>query len=84
MGLSDYRKYKKEQELKGSETISSLRNEIEQLKKEIAELKSIYVAPKVFTKEEEDKIKKIQENVAKPREIIEMFATDLEEFNPNA
>ena len=86
MGLGDYRKYKREQELKNSETISLLIKRIEELEKEVALLKQATEVPpvKIFTDAEKKAIKDIQDKKTKPEDFIEMFTGDLEEFNPNA
>ena len=82
MGLKDYRKYKKEQELKESETISFLIKRIEKLEAEVQLLAT--GRPSGFTEDEKAKIKAIQDKKTKPEDFIQMFTGDLEEFNPNA
>lgn len=85
MGLKDYRKFKREQELKESETISFLLIEIGKLKEEVENLKAQLSAPAInITDDEKKKIKMAQDGKTKPEDFIKLFTTDLEEFNPNA
>ena len=86
MGLREYRKFKREEELKESETISFLMNKINELEKEVAELKeqkTIYVQPTGLTEDEKKKMKAIQDQKTKPEDFISMFTEDLQEFTPN-
>ena len=87
MGLKDYRKYKREQELKESETISLLFQAIEKLNMEVAQLKeerTVFVKANNLTEEEKKTIQRIQESKGKPEDVIKLFANDLQEFDPNA
>lgn len=88
MGLRDYRKYKKEQELKGSETISLLLKRIDELEKKVAELekRSTPSASSYdkLSEEEKKKIKAVQDGKTKPEDFIKLFTGNIEEFNPNA
>lgn len=82
MGLSDYKKYKREKELKESETISFLIKRIEKLEQEVKLLSLGNQSG--FSKDDEAKIKAIQDKKTKPEDFIKMFTGDLEDFNPNA
>lgn len=89
MGLADYKKFKREQELKESDYIQSLNKKIEDLTsmvenltKEVELLKSKNVVP--LTKEEKEEVKKAQALKGKPEDFVELFTKDLQEFNPNA
>ena len=87
MGLKDYRKYKREQELKESETISLLFQAIEKLNMEVAQLKeerTVFVKANNLTDEEKKTIQQIQEAKGKPEDVIKLFTNDLQEFDPNA
>ena len=87
MGLKDYRKYKREQELKESETISLLFQEIERLNMEVAQLKeerTVFVKANNLTEEEKKTIQQIHEAKGKPEDVIKLFTNDLQEFDPNA
>ena len=93
MGLKDYRKFKREQELKDSETISFLVNEISTLNNEIRMLKgeiellkkqNQFVQAPVLDEKEKEKIKAMFDSKTKPEDFIKLFADDIEEFNPNA
>lgn len=89
MGLRDYRKYKKEQELKDSETISLLLKRIDELEKKVAELEKRpmhYVSSgyEKLTEDEKKKVKMAQDGKTKPEDFIKLFTGEIEEFNPNA
>ena len=88
MGLSDYKKYKFEKQLKDSETISFLLKKIDELEKKVVELST--TEPKVargydsLSEDEKKKIRMAIEKKTKPEDFINLFTGDLQEFNPNA
>ncbi len=86
MGLRDYRKYKKELDLKNSETISFLTKRIEELENEVKELKSqrtTIVKTEKMSEKDKARLKALQEKTS-PQDFINLFTDDLEEFDPNA
>lgn len=94
MGLADYKKYKFENQLKESEIISFLLNKVEELEKELLEVKKMIPAEHEDNKkisnydnlspEEKKAIKDIAERSVKPADFIKQFTGDLEEFDPHA
>lgn len=84
MGMREYKKFKREQELKESETISLLIKEVEELKARVSSLEAVLQAAPKLSEDEKKKIKVLQDKKTKPEDFISMFTGDLEEFNPNA
>ena len=91
MGLSDYRKYKREKELKESETVSFLMKRIDELEKRIADLENpdvehvkVMSSYNNLSDEEKTKIKMAVDKQTKPEDFVKMFTGGEQEFNPNA
>ena len=87
MGLRDYRKYKREQELKESGVISDLYTKIKELEEQIKDLKAQRYVKSGYDNLSEDDKKKIKmalDKQTKPEDFIGLFTGNIEEFNPNA
>ena len=83
MGLRDYKRWKKEEELKTSETILSLEKRIAELELKLQQLETPVVVNHISA-EDKKKMKMAQDAATKPQDFINLFTGDLEEFNPNA